>query len=48
VVVGQGDRSYEKFCEMGHQYHKHLERLGGRPLLPAGEVGTRTVLRWWY
>ena len=37
AVFGLGDRSYEKFCEMGHVFHKRLGELGGRALLDAGE-----------
>jgi sulfite reductase alpha subunit-like flavoprotein len=38
AVFGLGDRSYEKFCSMGHLFHKKLGELGGNPLLDgAGE-----------
>ena len=36
-VFGLGDRSYEKFCAMGHLLHNRLAELGGNPLLEAGE-----------
>ena len=37
AVFGLGDRSYEKYCAMGHEFHERLEALGGHPLIPAGE-----------
>ena len=37
AVFGLGDRSYEKFCEMGHVFHRRLGELGGVALLDAGE-----------
>ena len=36
AVFGLGNKTYEHFNAMGKHVHKHLERLGGNPILPVG------------
>ena len=38
AVVSLGDSNYEQFCEVGRQFDKHLERLGGARALKRCDV----------
>ena len=51
AVVSLGDSNYEQFCEVGRQFDKHLERLGGARALKRCDVdeveGIETFVEPW-